>query len=61
MVKGTLSFKVQQKFPGPELDNSPECQNLTVRKRTLDAAVSEKLVELKERAMFLRSESQTQL
>ena len=39
--------------------NSPECWNFTVRKMSLDAAVSEELVELKERATFPRSESIT--
>ena len=39
--------------------NSPECWNFTVRKVSLDAAVSEELVELKDRATFPRSESMT--
>ena len=39
--------------------NSPECWNFTVRKMSLDAAVSEELVELKGRATFPRSESMT--
>lgn len=38
--------------------NSPERYNFTVRKIILDAAVSEELVELKDRVKFLSSEPQ---